>query len=115
MINITEVLFSAASSLISLSICACIVTSRAVVGSSAIRSLGLQESAIAIITLWSIPPLISNGYCSYRCSAGNIPTFSNKVSTYSFASDFFIFNFLRTSSAICSPAFIIGSRDVIGS
>ena len=33
-----------------------IVTSRAVVGSSAIRTLGSQESAIAIITRWRIPP-----------------------------------------------------------
>ena len=33
------------------------VTSRAVVGSSAMISLGPQESAIAIITRWRIPPL----------------------------------------------------------
>ena len=32
------------------------VTSRAVVGSSAIRSFGLQESAMAIITRWRMPP-----------------------------------------------------------
>ena len=37
-------------------ICACIVTSRAVVGSSASRICGLQASAIAIMTLWRIPP-----------------------------------------------------------
>ncbi len=37
-------------------ICAWMVTSSAVVGSSAIRSDGLQESAIAIITRWRIPP-----------------------------------------------------------
>jgi len=39
-------------------ICAWIVTSRAVVGSSAIISLGLQARAMAIITRWRIPPLI---------------------------------------------------------
>ena len=37
-------------------ICAWIVTSRAVVGSSAMSSAGLQIKAIAIITRWRIPP-----------------------------------------------------------
>jgi hypothetical protein len=32
------------------------VTSSAVVGSSAISSLGLQEIAMAIITRWFMPP-----------------------------------------------------------
>jgi len=35
---------------------ACTVTSKAVVGSSAINSFGLQEIAIAIITRWRMPP-----------------------------------------------------------
>ena len=39
-------------------ICACTVTSSAVVGSSAISRSGPQDSAIAIITRWRIPPLI---------------------------------------------------------
>ncbi|PVV15862.1 MAG: hypothetical protein B6D77_01500 [gamma proteobacterium symbiont of Ctena orbiculata] len=37
-------------------ICACMVTSRAVVGSSAISSLGFPASAMAIITRCFIPP-----------------------------------------------------------
>ena len=37
-------------------ICACVVTSSAVVGSSAIRSAGSLMSAIAIITRWRMPP-----------------------------------------------------------
>ena len=37
-------------------ICAWIVTSSAVVGSSAIRSFGLQAIAMAIITRWLMPP-----------------------------------------------------------
>ncbi len=37
-------------------ICACTVTSSAVVGSSAISSSGLLTSAIAIIARWRIPP-----------------------------------------------------------
>ena len=45
------------SSLISSRICAWIVTSRAVVGSSAMISFGLQLSAIAIITRCRMPPL----------------------------------------------------------
>jgi hypothetical protein len=42
-------------------ICAWIVTSSAVVGSSAISRLGEQDSAIAIITRWRIPPENSCG------------------------------------------------------
>ena len=37
-------------------ICAWMVTSSAVVGSSAIRSLGSQASAIAIMARWRMPP-----------------------------------------------------------
>ena len=37
-------------------ICAWMVTSRAVVGSSAINTAGRQESAMAIITRWRMPP-----------------------------------------------------------
>ena len=42
-------------------ICACVVTSSAVVGSSAIRTSGLQASAMAIMTRWRMPPEYSNG------------------------------------------------------
>ena len=42
------------------------VTSSAVVGSSAISSAGSQASAIAIITRWRIPPDNSCGYCAIR-------------------------------------------------
>ena len=41
---------------ISSRICFWIVTSNAVVGSSAISSFGSQASAIAIITRWRMPP-----------------------------------------------------------
>ena len=37
-------------------ICACTVTSSAVVGSSAISRLGEFTNAIAIITRWRMPP-----------------------------------------------------------
>ena len=42
---------------------ACVVTSSAVVGSSAMSSSGLEASAIAIITRCRIPPENSCGYC----------------------------------------------------
>ena len=42
-------------------ITACVVTSRPVVGSSAISTDGEQASAIAIITRWHMPPDSSNG------------------------------------------------------
>ena len=47
---------SRCSTRISCRICAWMVTSRAVVGSSAISNAGLQESAMAIITRWRMPP-----------------------------------------------------------
>ena len=47
--------------MISLRICAWIVTSSAVVGSSAISSAGRQTSAIAIIARWRSPPDSSKG------------------------------------------------------
>ena len=55
-------------------ICACIVTSRAVVGSSAIRSLGLQAIAMAIITRWFMPPESWCGNAESRCSGEGMPT-----------------------------------------
>ena len=51
----------ACSSFSSSRICAWMVTSSAVVGSSAISTLGSQASAIAIITRWRIPPDSSCG------------------------------------------------------
>ena len=59
---------------------ACTVTSSAVVGSSAISSVGSQHSAMAIITRWRIPPENSCGYDLARraalgmCTRDNIST-----------------------------------------
>ena len=50
------------------------VTSSAVVGSSAINKRGLQASAIAITTRWRIPPDNSWGYCFNRRSGSGIRT-----------------------------------------
>ena len=48
--------FSSRSAFMSSRICAWMVTSSAVVGSSAMSSSGLVDSAIAIITRWRMPP-----------------------------------------------------------
>ena len=58
-------------------ICFWIVTSRAVVGSSAISSLGSHASAIAIITRCRIPPENWCGYSPTRSLARGIPTRSS--------------------------------------
>ena len=47
-------------------ICAWIVASNAVVGSSAISTSGSPAKAIAIITRWFVPPESSCGYCFSR-------------------------------------------------
>jgi hypothetical protein len=54
--KITPMCISACNSRTSCRICAWIVTSSAVVGSSAISSDGLQDKAMAIITRWRMPP-----------------------------------------------------------
>ena len=58
-------------------ICAWIVTSSAVVGSSAMRTLGSFAIAIAIIARWRMPPENSCGYWSTRRSANGTPTLSS--------------------------------------
>ena len=58
---------------ISSKIWAWIVTSRAVVGSSAMSTLGLQLMAMAIMARWRIPPENSWGYWSMRFSGVEIP------------------------------------------
>ena len=56
-------------------ICAWTVTSRAVVGSSAMIRSGSFISAIAIITRWRMPPDSWCGYSPARFSAFGMPTF----------------------------------------
>src|ERR1700721_2974863 len=56
---------------------ACVVTSIAVVGSSAISRRGLHDKAIAIIARCRSPPDNCHEYASIRCSAMEIPTSRN--------------------------------------
>ena len=58
-------------------ICACVVTSIAVVGSSAISRRGLHDSAIAIIARCRRPPDNCHEYASIRCSGIEMPTSRN--------------------------------------
>ena len=55
------------------STCACTVTSRAVVGSSAMSRSGLQVIAMAIIARWRMPPENSCGYMLARLAASGMP------------------------------------------
>ena len=97
-------------------ICAWIVTSRAVVGSSAISSKGLQASAIAIITRCRIPPDSWCGYSPRRCLGGRdldqlehlerAPRAPQRASCPGAG---------RAASAIWSPTLNTGLRLVIGS
>ena len=60
---------SRASARIRSRICAWTVTSRAVVGSSAMRRRGSSAMAAAIMTRWRMPPENSCGYCARRAPA----------------------------------------------
>ena len=55
------------------------VTSSAVVGSSAISSAGSLASAIAIITRWRWPPESWCGNASSRCSASAKPGLAEQL------------------------------------
>ena len=54
--SMIAILFCSRSVFMSSRICAWIVTSSAVVGSSAMSSSGFVERAIAIMTRWRMPP-----------------------------------------------------------
>ena len=89
------------------------VTSSAVVGSSAIRKPGLQASAMAITTRCFMPPENWCGYSEPR-SAG-IPTVSSILRASSNASRAESFLCRRIPSAICTSTRLTGFRAVMGS
>ena len=68
-------------------ICAWIVTSSAVVGSSAMSTSGSLAIAMAIMTRWRIPPEYSCGYCPARSPGSGIPTTSSSSITRPLRSD----------------------------
>ena len=92
------------------------VTSSAVVGSSAMSSSGLVDSAMAIITRWRMPPDSWCGYSSARRLASGMPTWREHLDrAVPCASRRATFVWSWTASAIWSPQVKTGLSDVIGS
>ncbi len=113
--NSTAMPNSACRSWISFMICAWIVTSRPVVGSSAMSSLGRHASAMAIIARWFMPPLSSNGYWLTRRSGSLMPTRSSRSTVCARASLRVIPRCTRSTSPTWLPTACTGLRAVIGS
>ena len=97
------------------STCAWIVTSRAVVGSSAMISSGSPASAMAIIARWRMPPESWCGYCLTRCGACAISTSSRYSIAFLFASRQPARPCATSTSAICSPMVVTGLSAESGS
>ena len=95
-------------------ICAWIVTSSAVVGSSAISRSGRQASAMAIITRCAWPPEISCGNDLARRSGSAMPTLRN-ISTACFqASSLLRPWWIWNTSATWAPTWKTGLRQLVG-
>jgi hypothetical protein len=106
------------SSLMSMSTsrtCACTVTSRAVVGSSAMRRSGLQVMAMAIIARWRMPPENSCGYMLARLRASGMPTRSSISTARSKACFLLMPSWMRAISPIWRPTVCTGFSAVSGS
>ena len=84
-------------------ICACTVTSSAVVGSSATRISGSHASAIAISARWRIPPENSCGRDRARRAASGMPTRSSTSTARVHAALRDAAECVRYTSAIWSP------------
>ena len=96
-------------------ICFWMVTSSAVVGSSAISSFGSLASAIAIITRCRMPPENWCGYSSTRSRARGMPTRSSTSTARSMASFLDTSRCSGTTSAICAPTVWVGLSEESGS
>ena len=96
-------------------ICACVVTSSAVVGSSAIRTRGPQASAVAIIARCRSPPLSWNAYSSTRRSGLGIPTCRRRSIARSRAPSASSPRWSRIVSIIWFPIVWTGLNEVMGS
>ena len=91
------------------------VTSNAVVGSSAINSSGLHANAMAIMTRWRMPPENWCGYSSIRFSAPGIPTMFRSSMARLRASLADNFKCRIIDSVICFPIVNTGFSEVMGS
>ena len=106
------------SSLISASrsiIWAWMVTSNAVVGSSAMSTLGLQDKAMAIMARCRMPPENSWGYCFARSSGLGMFTIFKYLMASALASFPDSFRWCLMASTICLPTGLVGFRQVMGS
>ena len=91
------------------------VTSSAVVGSSAMRMSGSQASAIAIMTRWRMPPDSSYGYCLMRFSGSLMPTSCSISMARALASALLRSVCSRMASISWLPMVNTGFRLVMGS
>ena len=96
-------------------ICAWVVTSSAVVASSAMSSRGRQASAMAIMTRCRIPPDSWCGYSAQRRSGSGMCTSRSRSTACSLAWALVTARWARTASAICAPTRIVGFSDRAGS
>src|SRR5437867_10151316 len=88
-----------------------IITSRAVTGSSAITSFGLQARAMAIITRCRMPP--ENSWGKSRTRARGMPTSSRSSSARRIATGSSTFSWRTIGSAICRPIRRTGFKEFI--
>jgi len=102
-------------SLIRSRIWAWMVTSSAVVGSSAISSSGSHDRAIAIITRWRIPPESWWGYSRNRWAGSGMPTWASISTARSRASLPESLRWRWMASTIWLPTVNTGFSEVIGS
>src|SRR5262249_42678531 len=100
---------------ISSRICAWMVTSSAVVGSSASTSDGSHASDIAIIMRWRIPPLNWCGYWASRRAGSGIPTIESSSAARARAAVGVMPMCVSSPSVICRPMLRTGLSEVIGS
>ena len=96
-------------------ICFWIVTSSAVVGSSAMSSFGSHARAIAIMTRCRMPPENWCGYSPTRSLALGRPTRSRTSTARSSASFLLTSRCSSTASAICWPTVCVGFSEDSGS
>ncbi len=90
------------------------VTSSAVVGSSAMSSSGSQASAMAIITRCAIPPDSACGKASRRRTGSGMPTIRSSSAARSRAARRFMLRCSSSTSPSCMPTLKTGFRLLVG-
>ena len=90
------------------------VTSSAVVGSSAMSRSGSQASAMAIITRWAMPPESSCGNDLSRRSGSGMPTIRSSSRARPWAASPDIFRWSSRTSLICQSTSRTGFSDEVG-